>query len=589
MIFPIKSKNMNPKVALLLKGCAFILCVLIGYISIFIISTNTKNYIDNEERIKQEKAELIIQKEKERDALILIEKQRKERKKLQAEFVIDKQQIQSKAEYLANSGDYLKAISSLKNYQGKFFRETSRLRTSLIDLYRQKHDTTIRAKRGKVLQDIVKLLLGKKYSAAKSKLMDYPPPVPKKLSVLINEIANLDKQIANTYLNDIGGIIAVKLQNRGMVTAKLVKVDGENLVIQLSGKKQVISVSNLVPMEKMKRVKFLSKAGKALYLGSSAWTTDSKSEALRYFSKLPKDNPLSAEIIVQTDPYKGRKAETDSRIALFRVLSVGALLEDDIDEDFITEQLGMKEANKIKDRQLKELLDVYCHKFKNTAFKKKYEKIICEIYDYLDDKVDFLRYSQSRIGTRKTISQRLHDQPPEAFWDVPPTNNRRYFAKVEVGKYNSINIVVDIRKNKPFGRFAVDDDLDFNDKPELILNKWQSVPLLCKYDKLRSQKFAIEFKFDPKRRKILYRVGCARTGLIRVGNNVLEFTITDKDAYGNYSRILKNTIAIRKPGKMRIIKMRSNFLFEVNGKSYNIVSIEKNGTHIEITESSKVN
>ena len=588
MSFLPKFKNINPTTLLLLKSLTFILCIAVSGVSITAILMNTKSYLANEERIKQEKAEQIIEKQKEREALILIEKQRKERQRLQAEFAFDKQQIKSKAEDLAKSGKYLEAIKSLKQYAGKFSKETSRLRNNLINIYQRKHNIVTLAKRKKLLQDIVKLLLGKKYSEAKSKLKTYPPPVPRELSAPINEIADIDKQVASTYLKDIGGIIAVKLANGDIVTARLIKVSGANLVIKYSRKRQTISVSDLVAAEKMKRVKFLSKAGKALYLGTSAWSTGSKYEALRYFSKLGENSPLSKEIITQTDTYRGRKAEMDSRVAFFRILGSASLLEDDIDKDFIAEKLRIREANKAKDRHLKEQLDSYCDKFSNTEFKNNHDEIINMIYGYLDDKVDFLRYSTDRIGKRRVIQQRLRDQPPEAFWDVPPTKNQRYFVKIEVGKYNSINIVIDIRRGKPFGRFAIDDDLDFNDKPELSLNKWQRIPLLCKYDKLKSQKFAIEFKFDSKRKKILFRTGCIRTGLVKVGKNMLEVSITDRDAYGDYSRILKNNIEMRKSGKgQKTIKIQSNLRFEVDGKLYIIKSIEKNGSHIKIAECDK--
>jgi hypothetical protein len=440
-----------------------------------------------------------------------------------------------------------------------------------------KHQKVIDKQREDTVFKVITLLFSQNYALAAKTLKKYPPPVPKLLQKTISELADVDVRIAETFEKDIGGLLIISLNSGSTLTAKLAGVQNNKLTVERGGKKQEIAIGEIAIIERQKRINFLSKEARALYLGVDAWKRGSAQEAYAHFKQLP--GFLGEQFAQRVGTQEKSKTEKAARIELITLLKNASLIDDDIDKDLIQSRLIAREASPAQDRKLKKYVDDFSRRYRRSKVFAANENIIMDLTGYLNEKVDFLEFTlQGGISDKKHVLS-LDDQPPEAFWDIPPTNNPRKYAKLKVGKYGSVNIVLE-QGNKPSAQFAFDDDTNFSDKPKLPLNKWRQITFLCSYgDGTPSRKYALEFKYDAEDRKLLYRTACKRQGAVEVDGAMYEITIIDHDAKGNYSTKGRELIMVTLPGKKKLKSFGCSY--RTKGKLYDLVSVDAAGTHVK--------
>jgi len=559
-----------------IKSIILIVCVTVGLVAGTLIVMNIADFVGEKNEQERLAAEKIAQEKQEREAIQLAAQQQAERERVKVEFATVKQDILSRAETLADAGQYQEARDLLRDYHGKFADETYQMRMDLSYKYAEQQEKIIRGQRQKVMASVVGLLLKQDYAAARKALDAYPLPIPSELSEPITELANADKTIADTFVKDIDGIVVISLKNGETVTAKLEKIDGTTLVIEQSGQAQKVAVRDINIMERANRLGFLSQTGKALYLGADAWSRDAKPEAAASFKKLPE--VLASEIFAVIGNVETNEESKDARLEFFKILRQASLISDDIDNDYISEKLKDREVALAEDRNLKTQLDAFVAKYGQTLFAKKYEKAIGLIRDYLNEKVDYLEFVTGPGISKSSRQVEPAEYPPGAFWEVAPSKNKRLYAKLNVGKYNSINIVIE-KASPPQAFFAIDDDIDFTGKRPVLIDRWQSVTFLCKYQGKPVQKYAVEFKYSPLDGTLSYRTGCKRVGKVMVGKELYEFTLIDHEVSTDYSTD-KTAVSIKTIGKKGQAVAIMDNAFSVNGETYRIESVDSTGTHV---------
>ena len=552
-------------------------CLLLGVASLGVIGRNVVNYVKAEREAEKVAAEKLRHEQQERDKLARLERERQERKRKQAELRKVKQELQAKAEALDYAGKYLEAGKLLSDYEEIYAREIYSWRSELAGKYFAKHQKVINKQREDTVCEVISLLLSQNYAIAAKTMEKYPPPVPKVLQKIVSELADIDVCIAETFKKDIGGLLIISLNSGSTLTAKLAGVKHNKLTVERGGKKQEIAIGEIAVIERQKRIGFLSKEARALYLGVDAWKCNRKQEAYARFKQLP--GFLGEQFSQRLGTHEKSKTEKAARIELISLLKNASLIDDDIDSDLIQSRLIAREASSGQDRKLKKQVDDFSRRYRRSGVFVANESIIMDLASYLNEKVNFLEFTlQGGISDKKHVLN-LDDQPPAAFWDIPPTNNPRKYAKLKVGKHGSVNIVLE-QSNKPSAQFAFDDDTNFSNKPKLPLGRWRQITFLCSYgDGTPPRKYAIEFKYDVKNRKLLYRTACKRQGVVEVDGIMYEITVIDHGASGDYSSKGMELIMVTLPDKKKLKSFGNSY--RAKGKLYELVSINTAGTHVK--------
>jgi hypothetical protein len=570
----------NATTSLIIKSGIFVIAIIAGCVSIILIVSNINNYFESEKEVERLLAKKIENEKNRRQAQVQEREQQEKLKKYKAELAIESHKIELKAKSLAQSGKLLVARTFLKNYSGKFASDTHQMRLYLAKKYYSQHKKNIAKKRKIITDSIVKFLLKKDYSSAAKVLKEYPPPIPENINIPVQQLCKVDIRIAETFSNDIGGLIMIKMKNEDIMSAKLTGIKGCSLRVIHSGKNKLINISDIALQERRNRINFLSPDSKAIYLGIEEWNNKAKQQAGKSFRSI--SGPLSQGLINITGTFQGNEAEVAGRIEFFRILRGASLIDDDLDAKYIAKQLKAREVDAEKDRTLNADLDKFKLKYEGTYFIQKQKSIIADIYKYLDEKVDFLSYSTTKHLTGNTHDLNLLKNPPGAFWDVTPSpsKSKRFYAKLKIGKYNSVNIVLDKGK-KVQARIAFDDDVDFTDKKPVTINKWTPVILLIKYDNCKPRKYCVEFIYSKRSKKLIYRTSGIRTGKIKIGQELYDVSIFDNDTDADYSNQDSTFIIIKGNNyKGKLIRASSRQVLYSDGKAYKIKSIKPDGSHI---------
>ncbi len=582
MISPENSNTPPPhrhRKKILVINFLFWASVLVCLISIAIIVDNVSGYFESKREKEKLLTEKVLAEKREREAKLLAFKKKEARKKYLRELSIEQRKIKLHAQGLAQSGQLFNAYQYLTNYQGKFAKDTQYFRSIMSKGYLSKYKTQIEAQKKEAIRSIARCLLKRDYNGAYRFLEKYPPPVPPDIKLPVEELRQVEVNTAATFKNDIGGLIMFSMKNGSTYSAKLTGVSGCFLQIIHAGKKKKIRVSDVADTEKDKRLSFLSQNSKALYLGLEAYNSNYPKKAETFFKKV--NGKLKDEIILITGSRHNNEKEKQARIVFFKILRNASLIDDDIDNQYIKKQLTTREAGQSQDRALKRQLDDFASKFSETLFKNKQNMALKLINNYLSEKVDFLEYAQIKNITVSYHTLKLSENPPGAFWDIPPSKLKRLYAKLSIGKYNSINLVIEKGK-KTKARIAVDDDVDFIDKPSLEITKWTPVILLIKYDKCKPRKYCVEFRYSEHSKKLLYRTCCMRTGKIQIGELIYDVSILDSDIDADYSK-MDNTFVMLKGNNSneKLLRSSSRQVLYSEGKSYKIKSIQPDGSHVE--------
>jgi|GEM_PF-2881996 len=585
MKFPTKNQKRIPlpvssSSEVCVKSIILIVCVAVGLAAAVLIVMNVVDFISEKNEQERQIATKIEQEKQEREAQERAAREQAERERIKAEFLTVKQDILSRAEALAYAGQYQDARDMLLNYRGKFENETYQMRMELSGKYADIQEKIICAQRQKVMASVIGLLLKQDYGAARKALDGYPPPLPSDLSEPLTELAGADKAIAGSFDKDIGGIVVITLKGGETVTAKLEKIDGTSLVIDQAGRSQQIAVRDINIVERANRLGFLSPAARALYLGADAWSRDAKPEAAASFRKLPET--LKNEIFAVIGNFETNDESKIARLAFFKLLRQYALIADDIDNEYLANQLRDREASPVDDRKLKNQLDEFVGKHGQTEFGRKYRKTVGLIREYLKDKVDYLDFVTGPGISKQSHQLEVSDYPPGAFWEVAPTKFKRIYAKLNIGKSNSINLVIE-KSTPPQAFFAIDDDIDFTGKRHVTIDRWQSITFLCKYQGKAVQKYAVEFKYSPQDNTLSYRTGCKRVGNVMIGKELYEFTLIDHEVSTDYASE-KTEVTIKASGKHgKKVPVMDN-AFSINGTTYRIEAVDSAGTHVNLKQ-----
>ena len=570
-------------ISILLKSLLVICCMAAGMISVYLICRNITFYF-KAKRYQEKLAEQRTAREKqeEREAATA-ERLRKLRKENEAKRLVVLARITEEAEQLSKNGKIQQAIDFLKNYHGDFIRESSYMRDKLIEKYEDMLRKKLEASRNRILMETATLLLERKYQTAEEKLAPFNAIISGEIFRLVQSMQEIHKAILKTFKNDLGSLILISLQNGSTVSAKLLKIQNDDLLVEQNNMEKKIKVTELLIHEKEKRLEDTPPLARELFLGIEYWNLKNETEAGKHFRNI--DNALGKHLQELTRTSERQIKEKKAEQAFHAFLLENRLSAEEVDHRKIESLLAIRKAREQDDRKLMKHKQEFCRLFSDTSFFKKQTTTLNAIGSYLDKKIDYLAFerlpSNSKIPENKLLLQKV---PPETFWDIPVGGKDYRYAVIKLTELSRINLVFSVEQ-QPKVWIAYDDDSDFMSKTPLKADQWQTLTHVVKFRKgknTENEPFALSLYM--KGEELFYRTACKRAGKILLNGRKYYVELINTAASPDYS-VTKNVILkIYIEDKKKEISVRDN-RFQAGQKVYSVSSIMRKGDHIVMRQS----
>lgn len=303
-----------------------------------------------------------------------------------------------------------------------------------------------------------------------------------------------------------------------------------------------------------------------------------------YFSQIKSE--FGEHLRNLTGTASGQISERNSQVELFKLLREEQLAANDFNLQQITTSLNTRIVPSAQNRKFKEKFLAYQAKFSETEFYESQKNLIAVIGNYIDRNIDYLAHANLNSSIKVPEHQlQLSEQPPEAFWDIPPAEVKYQYCKLEFGKLNSINMVF-VLGLKASLRIAFDDDTDFMNKKAISLVKPYKIDFKIKYqngDNEFSEPYSLILHLKSDR--VFYKTSSIRSGEVQIGNDLYWLELVDYKATGKYADNGDINILIYNNAKEKKLlhHITAKDQFQLNGKKYQTAEITPTGSHIKLT------
>ena len=570
-------------ISILLKSLLVICCMAAGMISVYLICRNITFYFKAkryQEKLAEQRTAREKQEEKEAETA---ERLRKARKENEEKRLVVLARITEEAEQLSKNGNIQQAIDFLKNYHGDFIGESTYMRDKLIEKYEDMLRKKLEASRNRILEETATLLLERKYQAAEEKLAPFNAIVSGEVFRLVSSMPEIHKTILKTFKNDLGSLILISLQNGSTVSAKLLKIQDDDLLVEQNNMEKKIKVTELLIHEKEKRLEDTPPLARELFLGIEYWNLKNETEAGKYFRNI--DNALGKNLQELTGTSERQIREKRAEQAFYAFLRENRLSAEGTDHRKIGNLLAVRKAKEQDDRKLMKHKQEFCRLFSGTSFFKKQTTVLNAIDSYLDKKIDYLAFerlpSNSKIPENKLLLQKV---PPETFWDIPVGGKDYRYAVIRLTELSRVNLVFSVEQ-QPKVWIAYDDDSDFMSKTPLKADQWQTLFHVVKFRKgknTENEPFALSLRM--KGEELFYRTACKRVGKILLDGRKYCVELINTAASPDYGEMKNVILKIYTEDKKREISVRDN-RFHAGQKACSVSAIMRKGDHIAIQQS----
>jgi hypothetical protein len=577
--------NFINKKNLIGKSLILFLSLIVSVGAIFIIGYNVDSYFNAKKALRDQAEARLARERAAQEEALRLEQKRREQAKQEVRRVALLKDLTEKAQRFAGEKKLQEAIDLLRNYKGELMEETEYVRNSLAQELYQQLQKELAAKRHEIMAEIANLLLARKYSEAHKHTQKHITILPENILSVTRDLTTANQRIAGTFEKDVGGLLMVNLQTSGLISAKLLRIDGDNLIIQQGNQEKQIAVHEIAIEEREKRIKVLWQETQNYYLAIEHWNNKNNAMVLIYASQIKSE--FGEHIRLLTGTATAQIAERNAQVELYKILREEQLVVNDFELRQITDFLNKRVATSVQNRQFKKKLQDYQSKFSETGFYKSQKNLITILQSYIDRNVDYLAYAGLNSSINVPLHQlQLSEYPPEAFWDIPPADVKYQYSKLEFDKLNSVNMIFVLGANANL-RMAFDDDTDFMNKKAISLKKPYQINFNIKYrngDHESSEPYSITLYF--KDGKVFYKTSSIRSGEVQIGNQLYWVELVDYKSTGKYSDNDDVNIFIynNDKGKKLLSHITAKDQFSLNGTKYQIAKINSQGTHVKFTQ-----